>query len=48
MLYSYCKTFSINPMEAQNTPISMMTNLLQIHGEIEQYKADEIQKQMKK
>ncbi len=48
MLYSYCKIFQINPMEAKHTPMSMMIEMLQIHGETEEFKAEEIKRQMKK
>jgi len=48
LLYSYCITFKISPMEAQNTPIKLMMEMLQIHGETEAYKAEEIQKKIKR
>jgi len=48
ILYSYCKTFSISPVEAQNTPIKLMSEMLQIHAEVEYMKNKEIEKEMKK
>jgi hypothetical protein len=47
MLYTYCNTFKINPIEAYQTPISIIKNMLTIHQEVEELKAKEIQKQMK-
>jgi hypothetical protein len=48
LLYSYCKIFQINPMEAQHTPLILMMEMLHIHGETETYKAEQIEKQVKK
>jgi|TARA_R100001015_G_C4611724_1_gene167147 hypothetical protein len=48
MLYTYCSIFKINPMEAQHTPIEQMTEMIQIHGEIESLKAEQIEKAIKK
>ncbi len=48
ILYSYCKTFSISPVEAQNTPIKLMNEMLQIHAEVEHMKTKEIEREMKK
>tara|TARA_Y100001973_G_C5128768_1_gene296596 strand:+ start:482 stop:631 length:150 start_codon:yes stop_codon:yes gene_type:complete len=48
LLYSYCITFKINPEEAKNTPMKLMMEMLQIHGETEAYKAEEIQKKVKR
>jgi len=48
LLYSYCKTFSINPMEARHTEIQLMLEMLSIHGEVEQYKTDEMEKKLKR
>jgi len=44
MLYSYCQAFKISPNEARNTPLHLMLEMLQIHGEVEELKSDEIQK----
>mgnify|MGYP003108541348 CR=1 FL=1 len=35
-------------MEAKHTTISTMVEMLLIHGEVEKYKSEEIQKQIKK
>tara|TARA_B100000482_G_scaffold28090_1_gene18071 strand:- start:21 stop:173 length:153 start_codon:yes stop_codon:yes gene_type:complete len=48
LLYSYCRIFKINPMEAQHTPMKTMTEMLLIHGETEAYKAEQIEKKIKK
>ena len=48
MLYTYCSIFKINPMEAQHTPIEQMTEMIQIHGEFEAFKAKEMEKQLRK
>tara|TARA_Y100000592_G_scaffold101019_1_gene184595 strand:+ start:722 stop:961 length:240 start_codon:yes stop_codon:yes gene_type:complete len=48
ILYSYCKAFSISPAEAQHTPMKLMSEMLQIHAEVEHMKSKEIEKEMKK
>ena len=48
ILYSYSKTFSINPTDAQNTPVSTMNKMLRIHEAMEAHKAEEISKATKK
>lgn len=48
ILYSYCKTFSISPAEAQHTSMKLMTEMLQIHTEVETMKNNEMEKEMKK
>ena len=48
MLYSYCRIFNINPMEAKDTPISRMLEMLQIQGEVESFKNEEIERQAMK
>ena len=35
-------------MEAQHTPMKIMTEMLLIHGETEAYKAEQIEKKIKK
>jgi len=44
MLYSYAKTFSINPHDARHTPMSTMLEMIQIHGEVEKLKSEELEK----
>ena len=42
LLYSYSKTFAINPYEAKDTPIRIMTDMLLVHGEgVKSEKGDE-------
>ena len=48
ILYSYCKTFSISPAEAQYTSMRLMNEMLQIHAEVESMKHKELDKEMKK
>ena len=48
ILYSYSKTFSINPSDAQHTPVSTMNKMLRIHEAMEMHKAEEISKATKK
>jgi len=42
LLYTYCKTFNISPNEAQHTPLSLLLDMLLIHGEAEKMKAEEL------
>ncbi len=44
LLYSYCKIFQINPMEAKNTPLKLMLEMLYIHGETEAFKVEQVEK----
>jgi hypothetical protein len=48
LLYSYSKTFAINPYVAKDTPIRVMTDMLLVHGEIEKVKSEEIENATKK
>ena len=45
MLYSFASIFHINPEEAKNTPLSTIIKMLELHGVVEEIKADEIEKQ---
>ena len=50
MLYTYCSTFHINPMDALNTPFTLVKQMLEIHGEykkIESEYAEETKRKMK-
>tara|TARA_R100000005_G_C4969985_1_gene183317 strand:- start:1054 stop:1239 length:186 start_codon:yes stop_codon:yes gene_type:complete len=47
MLYTYCHTFKINPMEAYETPISVVIDMLSIHGEFKKLESEELEKQLK-
>jgi len=44
LLYSYCRTFSVTPEEAQNTPIRTINKLMSIHGAVKEIEAEEIDK----
>ena len=48
ILYSYCKIFNISPREAMHTPIETIREMIQIHGEIESLKAEQIEKAVKR
>jgi len=47
MLYTYCQTFKINPMDAYETPMSIVMDMLTIHGEFKKLEAEELEKKMK-
>ena len=47
LLYTYCSTFKVNPIEAQNTPLELIIEMLQIHGEVKKIEAEELEKQFK-
>ena len=46
--YTLAKALAISPLEIQKMPANMVIDLLMVHSEVEQYKADEMDKQMKK
>ena len=48
MLYTYCSAFSINPMEAYDTPVSVIKDMLEIHGEIKRLESEAIKEGSKK
>lgn len=48
MLYTYCTTFSINPMEAYDTPVSVVKEMLEIHGEVKKLESEAIKEGSKK
>ena len=48
LLYSYCKIFSINPMEAKQTPISLVKEMITFHGEVKRIESEELEKMKKK
>ena len=47
MLYTFSTIFHINPEEAKNTPLSTMLKMLELHGVVEEIKADEMDKHLK-
>ena len=46
--YTLAKALAISPLEIQKMPAQMVIDLLMVHSEVEQYKADEMDKEMKK
>ena len=48
LLYTYCKTFGIDPHHAKHTPLNLMMEMLMIHGEVEKYKSDDIERESKR
>tara|TARA_R100000664_G_C2754902_1_gene142555 strand:+ start:484 stop:684 length:201 start_codon:yes stop_codon:yes gene_type:complete len=47
VVYSLARAFSISPMEVYAMPSDLVLSMLQIHGEVELYKAEEMKKGMK-
>ena len=48
MVYSLAIAFSISPLEVYKMPANLVIDLLTLHTEVEKYKAEETEKQMKK
>jgi hypothetical protein len=48
ILYTYCSVFHVDPAIAQNSPMKLMMEMLQVHSEVEQLKSKELEKEMKK
>jgi len=48
VVYSLARAFSISPMEVYAMPTDLVLSMLQMHGEVESYKAEEMNKNMKK
>jgi len=48
LLYSYCSIFHINPLEAKQTPVSIIQKMMLIHGEVKRIETEEIQKTLKR
>jgi hypothetical protein len=44
MIYTYSSTFHINPIDAYNTPASVVKEMLEIHGEVKRIESEEIDK----
>tara|TARA_R100000008_G_C3551461_1_gene150645 strand:- start:279 stop:419 length:141 start_codon:yes stop_codon:yes gene_type:complete len=42
------QAFSISPREVYEMPASLVLDMLMLHTEVEKYKAEEMDKQMKK
>ena len=47
-VYSLSKALAISPLEVYQMPARLVRDMLMVHGEVEQYKADEMDKEMKK
>ncbi len=48
MLYTYCATFSLNPLEAYDTPATVIKEMLEIHGEIKKLESEAMKEGTKK
>ena len=48
ILYTYCSVFHVDPAIAQNSPMKLMMEMLQVHSEVEQLKSKKLEKEMKK
>ena len=48
ILYTYCSVFHVDPAIAQNSPMKLMMEMLQVHSEVEQLKSKELEKEIKK
>jgi len=44
MLFSYCKIFNINPHDAKDTPMRTIIDMININGEVEKIKVEELEK----
>lgn len=47
-VYSLSKALAISPLEVYNLPVDLFSDMLQIHGEVEKLKMDEMDKEMRK
>jgi len=47
MIYSYASIFHINPIDAYNTPFSLVKEMLEIHNEVKTIESEEIEKRVK-
>ena len=44
MLYTYCSAFSVNPMDAYDTPAILIKEMLEIHGEVKRLESEAMEK----
>ncbi len=44
MLYTYCSAFSVNPMDAYDTPAKLIKEMLEIHGEVKKLESEAMEK----
>lgn len=47
-VYSLSKALAISPLDVYQMPASLVRDMLMVHAEVEAYKAEELDKQMKK
>tara|TARA_R110002012_G_scaffold25820_1_gene84979 strand:+ start:56 stop:232 length:177 start_codon:yes stop_codon:yes gene_type:complete len=47
-VYSLSKALAISPLEVYQMPARLVRDMLMVHGEVEQYKAEEMEKEAKK
>jgi len=48
MLYTYCDLFKVNPIDAKNTPIELITKMLVIHSQVKSLEMEELEKAKRK
>ena len=48
ILYTYCISFGVNPMDAYKTPAKIILEMLAIHAETKKLEQEEIERQMNK
>ena len=46
-VYGMAQAFNISPMQVYEMPMNMVRDFLEIHGEVEFYKNEEMNKKMK-
>jgi len=44
MLYTYCTAFSIDPKDAYDTPVTLIKEMLEIHGEVKKLESEAMNK----
>ena len=47
VVYGMAQAFNISPMQVYEMPMNMVRDFLEIHGEVELYKNEEMNKKMK-
>jgi hypothetical protein len=47
IVYSLAKALAISPLEVYKMPARLVMELLTVHGEVELYKAEELNRKMK-
>jgi|TARA_B100001094_G_scaffold332117_1_gene402840 hypothetical protein len=48
MIYTYSTTFSVSPLEAYHTPATLVSQMLEIHGEVKRIESEEFDKAKKR